>query len=150
MHPSPTAWGTRNGDDVFAAPRHAVEWTAIFTRRDLAIGELRLLHGELVGHGDDEVEGRVVAIKALDVHARQLDGADLPGFQQLREVRERPERDIFQVGGTMDGRCCARTEGTFDPIELGTRHQRAVVRTAARGSGRCGSRACPHSASGFD
>src|SRR5207302_366309 len=116
-----------NGDDVLAAPRNAVQRPAVLARRDLAVRLLRLMQGEVVGEGDDEVQQRVVAVKPIETHARQLDRRDLARFDEMSEVRDRPERRVFEISWTPQRARRTRAERTRRPIEPRAGNERTVV-----------------------
>jgi hypothetical protein len=82
---------------------------------------------ELVGVGDHEIERGVEAAQAIEIHAGELDRRHLARLEQLREVRQRPERDVFQVGRTAQRRRRARSKRLRRAIEARARHDRAEV-----------------------
>ena len=145
---SPLRRKSGDRDDVLAPPRHAVQRPAVLPGRDLLVGLLRLLHRQFVGVGDDEVERGVEAAETIEIHARELDRRHLTRLEQLREVRERPERDVFEVGGTAQRRRRARAEWLRRAIEPRARHDRAEVQRRRDVRSRSGSAAAPRSASG--
>ena len=100
---------------------------AVLARRDLLVRLLRLLHREIVGERDNEVQHRVIAFEAIEVHARELDAGHLMRLEQMREVRHRPEGDVFEVRGTAHRWRRARAKRLCRPIEARAGHQRAVV-----------------------
>ena len=124
---SPLRREARDRDDVLAAPRHAVQRSAILAGGDLAVGLLRLTHRQFVGVGDDEIERGVEAAEAIEIHAGQLDRRHLARLEQLREVRERPERDVLEAGGAAQRRRRAGAQRLHRAIEPRARHERAVV-----------------------
>ena len=70
---------------------------AIFAARDLAIGAARLFQGEIVGQRDDALQDRIVTLQTIEVQLGQFNRRDLFGANQRGELRDRPERDVFDV-----------------------------------------------------
>ena len=86
------------GDDVFGSPGDTVQQAPVAPPGELRIDRPRLLESPLRGEGDDAVEDGVVALETIQVHRRELDGADLAGFDQPREMGQRPESHLLEVG----------------------------------------------------
>ena len=124
---SPLRRKTGDRDDVLASPRHAVQRPAVLSRRYLAVGLLRLLHRQFVGVRHDEVQRGVEAAETVEIHARELDRGHLTSLEQLGEMGERPERGVFEVGGTLQRRRRARAEWLRHAIEPCARHDGAEV-----------------------
>src|SRR5207245_2044349 len=95
--------------------------------RDLPVGLLRLLHRQIVGERDDEVQRGVVALETIEIHPSELDGSDLTRLQQMREMREGPERDVLEIGRATERRRCAGAKWLLRAIEPRAGDNRAVV-----------------------
>lgn len=104
-----------------------MERSAVASRSDLVVRRARLLECERVGEGHDTVEKWIVPVESLEVHLRQLDRRDLSGSHELREMRQRPESDVFELGGTADGRRVAHPERPDFAVETCPWHDRAEV-----------------------
>ena len=73
-------------DDVFGAPRNAVQRPFVAAGRDLAIGLFGLRARDVVKEGDDAVEGAVVLVQPRQVHLGELGRGDLAGPDERREL----------------------------------------------------------------
>src|SRR5205814_10340036 len=73
-------------DQIFRAPRDAVQQAAVPAVLEVRVRPLRLFERELVGERDDAVELRADARETIEVHLRQLDAGDLAGVDEAREV----------------------------------------------------------------
>ena len=85
-------------------------------------------HPDVVEERDDVVQLGVVAVQPREVHLGQLDRRDLPGAQELGEMADRPERDVFEIRGTLHRRRGAEAERQLRPVHLDARHERAEVK----------------------
>ena len=70
---------------------------AIVPGGDLAVGAFRLLHRKLFRQIDDAVQTRPIEFEAFEIHARQRNGGDLAGAQQLRQFHRRRERQLLDI-----------------------------------------------------
>ena len=56
-----------------------------------------LTQGQVFSERDDTSELWIVAFQSAEIHFGQLDRLHLPGTNQLRELRDRPERHVLEV-----------------------------------------------------
>ena len=82
---------------VFSAPGHTVQGTAIQAALNLAVGAIRLLVGKRFGVAGDTVKNGIVTLEAREVHLGQLARCNLSRAQQLSQLRQREKGDVFEV-----------------------------------------------------
>src|SRR5947209_19316707 len=82
---------------VFAAPRNAMQRSAIFAGGDFAVGFARLRLCALVSEGDDAVKLRVESLEAFEIHRGEIAGRDAFCADQLAELADVPETYAFEV-----------------------------------------------------
>ena len=75
-------------EQIFRAPWQAVKRAAIGAFTQVGIGLARVSHGALFSEGDDEMEQRVVALEAAEVHLGERDGADLFAADELSQLHD--------------------------------------------------------------
>ena len=73
--------------------------TFVLSSGDIGVGLLRLRDCDLIQESDDAVELLVVPVQTGQIHLGQFAGSDLTRFDELREMRDRPERGVFQICG---------------------------------------------------
>ena len=83
---------------ILRAPRQPVQRPAILAGLDFAVGVGRLLQRELFGERHVEVQRRLIALQPREVHLRELGGRDELALDERGELRDRPERDVLEVG----------------------------------------------------
>ena len=88
-------------DDVLDAVRNAVQRTEVAAgaQPPVRLGGFR--HRTLFGQRGHAIQHAVVTLQSGQVHRRQFLRRHLPGAQQLREMRDGPERGVFEIRGPL-------------------------------------------------
>ena len=100
----------------------------VFAGGNLRVRALRLGPPVVVEERDHVVQLRVVAMEARQIHLGELDRRDLARAHQLREMTDRPERDVLEIRRTLHRRRGAQAKRQLRPIHLDARHDRAEVK----------------------
>ena len=124
---SPRGLVALDRDDVFRAPRNAVQRALVLARGDFGVGALRFGAAVVIEERDHVVQQRVVAMQPREIHVGQLERGDLLGANQLAEVAQRPERDVFEVRRTPHARRRAQADRLPRLVHRHARHERAEV-----------------------
>ena len=104
-----------------------MERSAIFAGGNFRIRALRFGAPVVVEEGDDVVEDRVVTMETREIHLRQFDRCHLTRAQQLAEIAQRPERDVFEIRGPLHRRNRTQPERQPRLADVHAGHNRAEV-----------------------
>ena len=102
-----------------------MERTAIGARGDFGIGGFGLCHGAFFGECDEEMQCRIEASNALNVHFRERDGGDFFCANVFGEFGDVGEGQFFKVDGWFaDGRRVAVLRSFAPGLHNGILRQR--------------------------
>src|SRR6202012_96766 len=87
----PGCWIAFDCEQIFGAPGNSMERTAKFACRHFGVGLFGLGEGALFSDCDDEMQFRVVALEAREIHLGERERSDLARVQQAGEVADRCE-----------------------------------------------------------
>src|SRR6185312_9596101 len=96
---SPGGGITLSGEQVLGSPGQAVERAAIFAGGDFAVGFACLCEGALLGEIDDEVQYRVVALEAREVHLGEVERRNFAAADKAGQLGNGIEGDVLKISG---------------------------------------------------
>ena len=85
-------------DQIFGAPRDAVQRTAILAGSDLQVRLFGLRQGQVAGERDHAAQLGVEALDAVQIDAREALGGEFARLDPVRELRHRREGKVL-IGG---------------------------------------------------
>ena len=96
-------WNSRGVQQILAAPRDAVQRSAIFARGDFLVGLLGLLQREVARQRDDAAQLGIELLQAFQINFGQPLGREFSRLDPARELRHRSKCNVLVARGQRAG-----------------------------------------------